>query len=84
VNKLRIKHEADVVDTGETLPVLLSEKRAAAWLGVSISFLRKSRSTGAIGNRTPAPKFVSIGGRRLYKLADLKAWSDGLESQSII
>jgi hypothetical protein len=84
LNKLKINRKADVLDEGEMLPVLLDERKAAAMLGISISFLRKSRARGTTGLKTPGPKFTAIGGRRLYKLADLKAWADGLESQSTI
>lgn len=66
------------------LPLLLGEKETAAVTGLSVSFLRKSRCEGTRGNRTPAPPFVSIGGRRYYKVADLRAWVEGLPPQGHI
>jgi hypothetical protein len=66
------------------LPLLLGEKDAALVLGVSISFLRKSRCDGALRERTPAPPFVPVGGRRYYRVADLKSWVDGLLGREAI
>ena len=74
------------LDTTETA-LLLDEKQAARYLGegaVSLSFLRKSRSEGAPGNRTPGPVFVKLGKRVLYKVADLQAWVDGLETRRVV
>lgn len=71
----------DAFDAWDSLPFLLDEKAAAKSLGVSISFLRKSRSEGCRKSRTPAPPFVAIGGRRYYKKSDLKIWADSLRSQ---
>jgi hypothetical protein len=63
---------------------MLDDKTAASFLGVSVSYLRKSRCEGAIGHRTPPPPFVPVGGRRLYRVADLKAWVEGLEGRDAI
>lgn len=65
-------------------PMLLTEKVAAERLGVSISFLRKSRCEGTRKNRTPAPPFVCVGGRRYYRATDLRAWVDNLDSRQAI
>jgi hypothetical protein len=68
----------------DTLPLMLDENKAASALGVSISYLRKSRCEGLLKHRTPAPPFVAVGGRRYYRTADLKSWVDNLVSQRVI
>ena len=68
------------VDTTSSLSLLLDEKQAARYLGVSLSYLRKSRSEGAPGDRTPAPPFVRVGGRCLYRRSDLDMWVNDLEA----
>jgi len=67
-----------------TLPLLLSEKEASRILGGSVSWLRKSRCEGTRKRNTPAPPFVSIGGRIFYRRDEIKAWVDGLVSQQVI
>ena len=65
-----------------SLPLLLDEKQALEFLGgVSLSFLRKSRSEGSPGSRTPGPLFVKVGSRVYYRRADLEAWVSGLETK---
>ena len=76
--------ELPPADEWNALPMMLNEKQASVMLGVSLSFLRKSRCEGLLRKRTPAPPFVSIGGRRLYRSADLKAWVEGLTPQETI
>jgi hypothetical protein len=68
----------------DNLPLMVNDKTAAAILGVSVSYLRKSRSTGVIGRRTPPPPFVKVDGRRFYRVADLKKWSEGLKEEVAI
>jgi hypothetical protein len=68
----------------DNLPLMVNDTTAAKILGVSASYLRKSRSTGAVGHRTPPPKFVRVDGRRLYRVADLKKWADALEGMDAI
>ena len=65
-----------------SLPLLIGEKLAAVILGVSLSYLRKSRSEGTRHNRTPAPPFVRIDGRCYYRVADLRDWVNDLTPQS--
>jgi hypothetical protein len=80
----RVKPNLETIpETGE-LPLLLDEKRTAKLIGVSVSFLRKARSEGLLGERTPAPEFVCVGGRRLYRLDDLQKWVSSLESRTAI
>ena len=69
------------IESKITEPLLLDEKRAAEYLGVSLSYLRKSRSEGSPGNRTPPPPFVKIDGRVFYRCSDLDQWVAGLEAR---
>jgi hypothetical protein len=73
-----------ISNTTEESPLLLSEKQAAKKAGLSLSYLRKSRCEGTIGNRTPAPPFVRIGGRVLYPEEDLRLWVKALERRAVI
>lgn len=66
------------------LPLLLGEKDAAVITGLSLSFFRKSRCEGTRGKGMPAPPFVSIGGRRYYKAADLRSWVEELPAREHI
>ena len=67
-----------------TMPLLLSKKQAARYLGVSPSFLDKARSEGAPGDRSPGPPFVRVGGRVFYRPPELDAWVDGLEARRVV
>jgi hypothetical protein len=64
--------------------MLLDEKKTALVLGVSLSFLRKSRSEGPRRKRTPGPEFVEVEGRIFYRPPDLKKWVDNLASRQVI
>jgi hypothetical protein len=79
----RVQSEPLTVDWN-SLPLLLDEKKAAHLLGVSLSYLRKSRCEGVIHDRTPAPPFVPVGGRRYYRTSDLKSWVNGLVGRETI
>jgi hypothetical protein len=68
----------------DTMSQLLDEKAAAAWLGVSVTFLRRGRSEGKTGGRTQAPPFVRVGGRVYYRPSDLQAWVSSLIPQEAI
>lgn len=58
------------------VPKLLDTDAAAEALGVSKSWLDKSRLTGK------GPPFVSIGGRRLYAVEDMNIWLAGRRRSS--
>ena len=73
-------HERPELDFSN-MPLMLDEKDTAIFLGVSVSFLRKSRSEGLVGGRTEAPPFVRVRGRVFYRVADLKAWVEALENR---
>jgi len=55
----------------------LSEKLAAQYVGVSVSFLQKDRMNGVLPNRTRGPEFIKVGKRVLYLREDLDKWLDG-------
>jgi hypothetical protein len=75
----------------DALPLFLDESEAADALGVSVSFLRKSRSQGCrkvtldtLNNEENAPPFVKIGGRVKYPTRDLREWAAGLTRRRVI
>jgi len=78
--KLNLAECTDTVDR----PLLLDERSAAQFLGVSLSYLRKSRSEGAPGGRTPAPPFRRVGGRVYYARDTLIEWVNGLEERRAV
>lgn len=57
-----------------TAPVLFTEKEAAKYIGMSSVFLRKARSEGTVGCRTPAPLYVEIGTSIRYEKNELDRW----------
>jgi hypothetical protein len=81
--KSRISESMPALDWN-SLPLMLDEKYASMALGVSVSFLRKSRCEGARKKQTPAPPFVCIGGRRYYRILDLKSWVESLVTRQVI
>ena len=55
--------------------ILLNEQEAAKYINMSRSFLRKGRSEGAPGERTPPPPHIKISTRRIrYRKKDLDSW----------
>ena len=57
-------------------PTMLSTRQAAAFIGMSMSFLRMARCEGHRGNRTPGPVFYRLGKIVRYSTDDLRAWLD--------
>lgn len=53
-----------------------TQKEAAAYIGMSQSFLAQSRMDGNRKNRTPAPPFIKIGRSVRYLREDLDQWLD--------
>ena len=53
-----------------------SEREAAAYLGLSVSFLRQARTYGRLGGQTQAPPFIKIGRAVRYIKEDLDNWLD--------
>jgi predicted DNA-binding transcriptional regulator AlpA len=75
----------------DKLPLMLDETEASAALGMSVSFLRKSRCVGCkkptletAGDEETAPPFVKIGGRVKYPTGDLREWAAGLTRRRVI
>jgi predicted DNA-binding transcriptional regulator AlpA len=75
----------------DKLPLMLDETKAAAVLGMSVSFLRKSRCEGCkkvtletANDEESAPPFVKIGGRVKYPTSDLREWAAGLTRRRVI
>ena len=91
----RIAANPPTVDMAN-MPLLLDEFQAARCLGVSISYLRKSRSEGEknpekilSGNRSiydnPAPPFVRLNKQTIrYPKADLCLWVENLARRTVI
>ena len=57
-------------------PRALTEINAAAYIGMSRSFLAQSRMDGNRDNRTSAPPFIKIGRSVRYLREDLDQWLD--------
>lgn len=54
---------------------MLSEREAARYIGMSMSFLAKDRSNGYRYGITQGPEFVRSGRRTIrYRITDLDAW----------
>lgn len=54
---------------------MLSEREAARYIGMSMSFLAKDRSNGYRYGITQGPEFVRSGRRTIrYRIEDLDAW----------
>lgn len=52
----------------------LKEADAARYIGMSRSFLRKSRCEGRVGKRTVGPDYHKNGRAVRYKIDDLDRW----------
>ena len=55
---------------------VLNEQEAATYIGMSISYLRQDRCYGAIGGRTPGPRFLKYGRAVRYRVVHLNEWLD--------
>lgn len=58
----------------------LTEKEAAHYIGMSLSFLRRDRMDGVTGNRTRGPKYLKIGKSVRYLKEELDRWLDNYKS----
>ncbi|PTB98946.1 hypothetical protein C9993_05560 [Marinobacter sp. Z-F4-2] len=58
----------------------LTEKDAAAYLGVSPNTMRLSRYRGRLLGVSDTPTWLRVGTRVMYRRADLRAW---LESHAV-
>lgn len=52
----------------------LSDAEAAEYIGMSVAYLRKSRVSGNVGNRTPGPAYHRMGRVVRYLRSDLDLW----------
>ena len=52
----------------------LTDVEAAAYLGMSVSFLRQARCNGNREGRTTGPPFIKIGRSIRYLITDLDIW----------
>lgn len=55
-------------------PQALSEKEAAVYIGISVSYLQKDRMNGALPERTKGPRYAKIGKRVVYLREELDYW----------
>lgn len=62
--------------TKMTQAKVVREKTAAAYIGMSVPFLRQSRMEGNRQGRTPGPPFIKIGRSVRYHISDLDSWLD--------
>lgn len=75
--KEAIKTEKSIIkpdNSRQKTVALFNEETAAKYIGMSRSFLRQSRMTGDLRNRTPAPPFVKFGRTVRYRVDDLDKW----------
>jgi len=79
----RIANQSSIIGSN-TVPMLLDERDAAKYLGVSVSYLRKGRCQGTLRHETPPPPHVKIGGRVYYRISDLDKWIENLKPKETI
>ena len=53
---------------------VLTEKQAAQYLGLSVSFLRADRAYGPRAGHEPGPPWIQLGRRVGYMRSDLDEW----------
>lgn len=53
---------------------VLTEKEAADYIGMSLSYLQHHRSNGSLKNRTAGPIFIKAGRSIRYLRKDLDNW----------
>lgn len=54
--------------------IILTEREAAEYIGMSCSFLRQDRVNGHRIGRTPGPNFLKLGRSIRYHKTDLDLW----------
>lgn len=54
--------------------IILNDKEAAKYLGLSESFLRQCRSVGNRQGIAKGPRYLKLGRAVRYKLSDLEEW----------
>jgi hypothetical protein len=68
------RQETKITAIQRGIPVVLTEKEAARYIGMSRSFLAQSRINGALRNRTVAPAYLKKGRTIRYRIEDLDKW----------
>lgn len=58
----------------------LNDREAAAYLGMSVSFLRQDRLNGHREGQTPGPRWIKIGRSVRYLREDLDEWLEQLKA----
>lgn len=53
---------------------VVNEKEAAAYIGMSLSYLQHDRCYGAEKGKMPGPAFVKLGRSVRYLITDLDQW----------
>jgi predicted DNA-binding transcriptional regulator AlpA len=66
----------------EIIKRALSDREAAIYLGMSVSFLRQDRLNGYREGRTPGPRWVKIGRSVRYLREDLDDWLEQLKQKA--
>jgi hypothetical protein len=69
-SKMRAQQAKDT----KIFAALWTEVEAAAFIKMSVAFLRAGRAQGDLERRTPSPAFVRCGRSIRYAKADLEAW----------
>ena len=54
--------------------ILLTEKEAAKYIRMSVSYLQKDRMYGTLKNRVPGPSYIKLGRSVRYHKDDLETW----------
>lgn len=58
------------------IPRLLTDDEAAAYIGMSVSYLRNGRANGVTGDTPTPPCYTKIGRSIRYDVKDLDDWID--------
>jgi predicted DNA-binding transcriptional regulator AlpA len=69
--------------TDRNFPAAMREAEAAAYIGMSRSFLRQSRMNGPRERHAPPPPFIKVGRTIRYLRADLDAWLQKFRVEAI-
>jgi predicted DNA-binding transcriptional regulator AlpA len=64
----------------EIIKRALSDREAAIYLGMSVSFLRQDRLNGHREGRAPGPRWIKIGRSVRYLREDLDDWLEQLKA----
>ncbi|MCX7124245.1 MAG: DNA-binding protein [Gammaproteobacteria bacterium] len=54
--------------------IVMNEKEASHYVGMSLSYLQHDRCYGVTGEKTPGPIFIKVGRSIRYLKSDLDEW----------